>query len=215
VPSSLSTELAIVGADRDVIDLAQSMPGYRILGVIDKDRGVDAHGASYLGDDGSWSAIRKRHPELKVLITVDPPAARARLIELYGRQALTSLVAPDAYVSPHAHLGLGCLVQRGVRVLSGVTLGLAVKLHVGVTIHHDCAVGDVSTLAPGARLLGHVRLGERVYVGAEAVVLQTCTVGAGAVIGAGAVVTQDVPPGATVIGVPAREAARTGGLAAC
>jgi len=39
-------------------------------------------------------------------------------------------------------------------------------------------------------------------------VLQYVEVGEGATVGAGAVVTKNVPPGATVVGVPAKPLAR-------
>ena len=51
-------------------------------------------------------------------------------------------------------------------------------------------------------------LKEGVLVGTGAQVLQYVTVGEGATVGAGAVVTKDVPPGATVVGIPAKELAR-------
>jgi acetyltransferase-like isoleucine patch superfamily enzyme len=41
-------------------------------------------------------------------------------------------------------------------------------------------------------------------VGAGAVIRQGIQIGDGAVVGAGAVVVKDVPPGVTVVGVPAR-----------
>ena len=43
------------------------------------------------------------------------------------------------------------------------------------------------------------------FVGLGASVLPDRTVGDDAVVGAGAVVTKDVPVGATVVGVPAKE----------
>jgi len=80
-----------------------------------------------------------------------------------------------------------------------------VKVNMGAQIHHDCRIGSFSTIAPGACLLGAVTVGEEVFVGANATVLPHRRVGSHAVVGAGAVVTKDVPEGATVTGVPARE----------
>ncbi|MFW6139600.1 MAG: serine O-acetyltransferase, partial [Spirochaetota bacterium] len=50
----------------------------------------------------------------------------------------------------------------------------------------------------------HPTLGNNVVVGAGAIVLGAIDVGDGARIGAGSVVIHDVPPGATVVGVPGR-----------
>ena len=53
-------------------------------------------------------------------------------------------------------------------------------------------------------LLKPVTLGAGSVICAGAIIGPGVTVGAGAVVGAGSVVLQDVPPGAMVIGVPAR-----------
>ena len=50
----------------------------------------------------------------------------------------------------------------------------------------------------------HPTLGDRVVVGAGAKILGPFTVGAGARVGSNSVVVKEVPPGATVVGIPAR-----------
>ena len=57
---------------------------------------------------------------------------------------------------------------------------------------------------PGANISGGVVIGTGVLIGTGAQVLQYLHVGAGAIVGAGAVVTHDIPPGSTVVGIPAR-----------
>jgi maltose O-acetyltransferase len=49
-----------------------------------------------------------------------------------------------------------------------------------------------------------VVIGANVWIGGGAIILPGVTVGDDAIIGAGSVVTRDVPPGATVVGNPAR-----------
>jgi UDP-perosamine 4-acetyltransferase len=71
-------------------------------------------------------------------------------------------------------------------------------------VEHDCVVGEAAHIGPGAVLAGGVSVGAGALLGAGAVVRPGITIGAGAVIGAGAAVVEDVPPGAKVMGVPAR-----------
>lgn len=197
--------LALAGLDPDLIDLVDDLDTFALVGVFDKDPDRDTGGVAHLGDDDAWSAAGRRHPGLRVVVTVDTTDLRAALAARYGRENLATVVAPDAHVSPSAAVGSGCILQRGVKVLRGAIVGEACKLNVDAVVHHDCRVGDFCTLAPGARLLGAVELGERVLVGAGAIVLAGLRIGAGATIGAGAVVTRNVPSDSRVAGVPAQD----------
>ncbi len=90
--------------------------------------------------------------------------------------------------------------------------------HQHLEIGHDCMIGPGCFLtdadharSPGQRVadMGMVILPtvleDNVWLGAGVIVLKGVRIGRDAVVGAGAVVTQDVPPGVTVAGVPARK----------
>mgnify|MGYP001162523498 CR=1 FL=1 len=196
--------VAIVGQEKDIGDLLKSLDKYEIVGVIDTDASVGTSSVPYLGSDEDWGKIKSRYTGIKAVLAPDQTKLRYNLVNHYGIENLAQLISVHSYCSRHSNIGLGCIVQRGVTIMSDVIIDVAVKMNLGVTIHHDCSIGMCSVLAPGSRLLGNVSIGQRVFVGASAVILPGCKVGDDATIGAGAVVNRDVDSNTTVAGVPAR-----------
>jgi serine O-acetyltransferase len=72
-----------------------------------------------------------------------------------------------------------------------------------VRIGKNCVIAPWVTIGTNGTVAGPT-IGDNVFVGTGAKVLGAIHVGDGARIGANAVVIQDVPPGATVVGVPAK-----------
>ncbi len=99
-------------------------------------------------------------------------------------------------IHPGARIGRRFFIDHGMGVVIGETpaIGDDVTLYQGVTL------GGVSTNT-GKR---HPTIEDEVVIGAGAAVLGPFRVGRGARIGSNAVVLKEVPPGATVVGVPAR-----------
>jgi serine O-acetyltransferase len=109
------------------------------------------------------------------------------------------------------------LAHRLAMALAQVSIGDPVVVEAGVYIIHGQVVidglveiGAGTAIAPFVTIglrAGDVRgptIGRDVSVGTGAKVIGPIHVGPGAQIGAGAVVVDDVAPGATVVGVPAR-----------
>lgn len=112
--------------------------------------------------------------------------------------------------------GLPRLLHRAAIVLGQVSIGDPVTLEVGVYIPHGQVVVDgITRIGAGTTLSPFVTIGlvagqiegptigARTSIGAGATVVGPITIGTGARVGAGAVVTADVPPGVTVVGIPA------------
>jgi serine O-acetyltransferase len=102
----------------------------------------------------------------------------------------------------------------GVEIHPGATLGrrFFIDHGMGIVIGETAVIGDDCTLYHGVTLGGvswnkgkrHPTLGNHVTVGAGAKILGPFTVGDHAKVGSNSVVVKEVPPGATVVGIPAR-----------
>ena len=145
-------------------------------------------------------------PDAGYVIAIGAGTVRRTLDERLtaaGRRALT-LIHPMATVGGDNRIAEGCILTAGSRVTTNITLGRHTQLHVNSTIGHDSVLDDFVSVYPGATVSGNVHLGEGVTIGTGANVLPGVSIGAGAFVGAGAVVTDDIEPGVTVVGVPAR-----------
>jgi serine O-acetyltransferase len=90
------------------------------------------------------------------------------------------------------------VVHPGVFLPNGqVVVYGAVEIHPGATLFPWVTVGPI-----GGGVVGP-RIGPGVLIGTGAKVLGDIDVGANARIGVNAVVLDDVPPGTTVVGIPA------------
>ncbi len=101
-------------------------------------------------------------------------------------------------IHPGARIGRRFFIDHGM----GVVIGETAQIGDDCTLYHGVTLGGTSWDA-GKR---HPTLANDVVVGAGAKILGPLHVGSGGRIGSNAVVLKDVPPGATMVGVPARVA---------
>ncbi len=104
-------------------------------------------------------------------------------------------------IHPGAKIGRRLFVDHGMGVVIGGTaeIGDDVTLYQGVTLGGTSLERDVKR---------HPTLEDGVIIGSGASVLGPFIVGAGARVGANAVVISEVPAGATMVGIPAKQISR-------
>jgi len=99
-------------------------------------------------------------------------------------------------IHPGAKIGKGFFIDHGM----GVVIGETTKIGDNVLMYQGVVLGGTSL----EKKKRHPTISDNVIIGAGATLLGPIKVGDNAKIGAGSVVVKDVPPGATVVGVPAR-----------
>jgi len=104
-------------------------------------------------------------------------------------------------IQDNVEIGTLCNIARAEA--DKTILEEGVKLDAFTFIAHDALIGKNSLLV-GAKVGGHVTIGQNVWVGFNATIKQRIIVGDNALIGLGAAVVKNVPPGAVVAGNPAR-----------
>ena len=127
------------------------------------------------------------------------------------------VVLEEARIGADCNICSHCLIENDVVIGDRVTVKSGVQLWDGLRVDDDVFIGPNVTFTNDKRpksgngnfKMLATRIESGASIGGGATLLPGLLIGAGATVGAGAVVTKDVPPGATVVGNPARAISQT------
>ena len=121
-----------------------------------------------------------------------------------------------SHIMPGARIGKNCVIGEHVYIASSVTIGDGCHIQNGVNLYDGCELGNYVFMGPNSTTTNvkfprSHRKGkfektifkDNCSVGAGAVIVCGVTLGEFSMIGASSCVTKDIPPGVTVMGVPA------------
>ena len=114
-------------------------------------------------------------------------------------------IGDDVEIGANACIDRGCLGDTVIE--EGAKVGNLAQ------IAHNCHIEPHAVILTHVALSGSCFVGRRTWIASHAAVMHRVRVGRNATVGMCALVRHDVPDGATVAGVPARELPQSGGFA--
>jgi UDP-perosamine 4-acetyltransferase len=204
-------DVIIIGAGghgRVVLDILRAAGQHKPIGFIDADpqlAGTSIGGLSVLGQANLLPKLKAQKVKGAIVAVGDNRARRSYAKKLAEQGfELINAIHPSSVVSQTAKIGKNVVVAAGAVVGTDAIIADHTIINTSAIIDHECEIGQAAHICPGAALAGRVRIGEEASIGLGCRIIQCLTIGSQAVVGAGAVVIEDVPEGATVVGVPAR-----------
>lgn len=142
-------------------------------------------------------------------VKLGPNVKIANFVNLYGCTIEDNTkIGTFVEVQKNAFIGKNCKIQSHTFICEGVAIGDNVFIGHGVTFINDKypratnGSGGIQTEADWDVIPTRVMQGAS--IGSGATILCNVTIGENAIVGSGSVVTKDVPPGAIVVGNPAK-----------
>lgn len=139
---------------------------------------------------GKTGDIASFYPEYKrLLVTIGNNKLREQLYKEAATIGFTfpNIIHPSAYVSPHAHIGSGCVILNNAVVQNNAKCGDGCILNPGVELHHDSTIGSYCLVYTNSVVRSLTHVGDRVWIGSTATVSTSAIVPDDAIIGDGEV----------------------------
>jgi sugar O-acyltransferase (sialic acid O-acetyltransferase NeuD family) len=206
------SEISVFGAGglgREIAAMIGAIPGWSVAGFYDDafKPGENINKTKCLGGMRELASATKK---ICLVVAVGDPKVKAGIVdslEKAGRITSPSLIHPTVCIldPDTVSIGDGTMLTAGCVLTTNIRIGVHTLVNLNSTIGHDTVIGSYCTINPGVQVSGQVTIGDCVLIGTGASILNGVHIGDGAKVGAGAVVLGDVPPGVTVVGVPARQ----------
>jgi sugar O-acyltransferase (sialic acid O-acetyltransferase NeuD family) len=204
----LKDDLILIGAGghaRSCIDVIEQEGKFRIAGLVGlaEEVGSRVLGYDVIGTDADLDELATRFKY--ALITVGQIASSEDRIHIFDFSvkagfALPTIIAPSAYVSPHATIGAGSIIMHAAIINADAVVGRNCIINSRALIEHGSQVADHCHVSTGAILNGNTSIGISSFIGSGATIKEGVSVGSRSRVGMGLSLRHDLSENSLFLG---------------
>ena len=160
----------------------------------------------YLGREESIDTGFLKKEDIRIVLGIGDNRLRKKVFNFFLEKHILSetLLHPKSVISSLTYIAEGTIVMASAVINPFVKIGKGVICNSGCIIEHECFIEDFVHIAPGAVLVGNVKVGHNSFIGANSFIKQGLFIGNNVIIGAGSVVINNIPDDSIVYGNPAK-----------
>lgn len=203
-----SRNLIIIGASghgKVVAEIAERLEIYKNIYFIDDLLKANIFSKHYI--IGSTEILEQYRDNFEYIVAIGNNKIRKQKLNHIKKLQLklSTLIHPDAIISPSAFVGPGTVIMAGAVINPSVTIGSGCIINTNSSVDHDSNIGSFSHVSPGVTIAGTVDIGENVWMGVGSKVINNIKIGNNITIGAGSLVLHDILEEGTYVGTPVRK----------
>lgn len=142
----MNRNLLIVGAgiySVITLEIAQSLGCYNKIAFIDDFADQTPNGIPVVGTTKDMEILSSEYTH--AIVAIGNPSVRAALLNRIERDTdmtVTTLISPQAYVSPNATISKGCIIEPMAVIQAGCNIGKGCIVCAGAVINHCSTCGE-------------------------------------------------------------------------
>jgi len=180
------------------IDVILSQNKYTILGIIDKNKGINKSITSfqYLGDDKSLPTLISKYKN--ALITIGQIRSNYNRVKIFNllkklNAFLPTIISPRAYLAFETFIGEGNIIMHNALINAGASIGNNCIINTKSLIEHEVKIGSHCHISTSTTLNGGVKIDDGTFVGSNSVIYENVKIGKNCIVPAGSIVRKDLP----------------------
>lgn len=187
----MKPEIILIGGGghcRSCIDVIEQCDTYQIVGIVDVQQKLHSKifGYEIIAIDTDIPDLVKEYKYFFITLgQIKSPDLRIkffRQIKELGVE-LPSIISPRAYVSKHAHVGVGTIVMHHALVNAGAEVGDNCIINTNALIEHDVKINNHCHVATSAVVNGGTHVEEASFVGSGAICREAISISQRSIIG--------------------------------